>query len=116
MTPIKTQFVTIDLDRPSRLQITAVWYNLRYSRPMSLEGRISSSGEGVHIRATYHKPLTDRQSLNIRRALGDDHQRIYYDETRPEAKPSQILFDTKNGKTAGQWTADLEHLQRMYRP
>ena len=116
MTPIKTQFVTIDLDRPSRLQITAVWYNLRYSRPMSLEGRLSSSGEGVHIRATYHKPLTDRQSLNVRRALGDDHQRIHYDETRPEAKPSQILFDTKNGKTAGQWTGDLEHLQRMYRP
>lgn len=116
MTPIKTRYVTIDLDRPSRLQITAVWYNLLYSRPMSLEGRLSSSGEGVHIRATYHKPLTDRQSLNVRRALGDDHQRIHYDETRPEAKPSQILFDTKNGKTAGQWTADLEHLQRMYRP
>lgn len=84
---------------------------------MSLEGRISSSGEGVHIRATYHTPLTDRQSLNIRRALGDDHQRIHYDETRPEAKPSQILFDRKNGKAAaGQWTRDHEHLQRMYRP
>lgn len=116
MTPTKTQHVTIDLDRPSRLQITSTWYNLRYSRPMSLEGRISSSGEGVHIRATYHTPLTDRQSLNIRRALGDDHQRIHYDETRPDAKPSQILFDKKNGKTAGQWTADHEHLQRMYRP
>ena len=116
MTPIKTQFVTIDLDRPSRLQITAVWYNLRYSRPMSLEGRISSSGEGVHIRATYHTPLTDRQSLNIRRALGDDHQRIHYDETRPEAKPSQILFDIKRGRAAGEWTTDIEHLQRMYRP
>lgn len=83
---------------------------------MSLQGRISSSGEGVHIKATYHNALTDRQSLNIRRALGDDNQRIHYDETRPQAKPSQILFDYKNGKRAGEWTTDLEHLLRMYRP
>lgn len=114
--PTKTNWATIDLDRPTRLDIIRVWYNLRHTRPRVLKGRISSSGEGVHIVAALSSPVNEEELLSIRRALGDDPRRILYDETRPEAKPSQILFDTKNGKHAGEWVYDIESLERKYRP
>ena len=112
----KTNWITIDLDKPSRADILRVWYNLRLTKPRILKGRISSGGEGVHIAAMLPHAISEYDMLEARRALGDDPQRIYFDETRPESKPSQILFDTKRGKNAGEWTEDVEHLQRMYRP
>lgn len=112
----KTNWVTIDLDRPSRLDIIRVWYNLRHTHPRILKGRISSSGEGVHIVAAMSSPIEEQEALAIRRALGDDPNRIIFDEQRPESKPSQILFDSKRGKHAGEWVYDLESLERKYRP
>lgn len=116
MTKNQAHYITIDLDRPARVRILQAWYNLSRIGPATIQGRISSSGEGVHIAARLHEPITYEAMMEIRRELGDDPRRIYFDEVRPEAKPSQILFDIKRGRAAGEWTTDIEHLQRMYRP
>lgn len=109
--------VSVDLDKPSRLCILKTWSNARAMFPGTrIRGRISSSGEGVHIVIDLQEPIPYTAMINARRELSDDHKRIHYDETRPDSKPCQILFDTKNGKRAGEWTTDIEHLQRMYRP
>lgn len=109
--------VSVDLDKPSRLHILQTWHNAARMFPGALlRGRISSGGKGVHITADLPDPIPYEAMISARRYLGDDPKRIHYDDVRPDAKPSQILFDLKRGRRAGAWTTDPEHLQRMYRP
>lgn len=111
----ETRRITIDLDKPSRLDIYRVWYNALQYRPESIYGRISSGGEGIHLIITLPQPLPYEEMIAARRHLCDDPARIHYDETRPIGKPSQILFTAKHARRAGEWTDEIERLQARYR-
>jgi hypothetical protein len=80
----------------------------------SVEGRISASGNGVHIRCTTKTQLTYAEMLLIRQQHADDALRIWYDETAPESKPVMILFDSKHGQSADDWLSDPIQLIDRY--
>lgn len=102
---------TIDLDRPTGLQVLMVWHNM--CQIGRTEGRISASGQGIHIRTT-HDPLSFSEILLIREQHMDDAMRIHYDQTAPESKPLQILFDTKRKAHADEWLTDPIRLIDRY--
>lgn len=103
---------TIDLDNPTGLRVLMVWHNLQ--KLGAIEGRISASGNGVHIRCKTNRPLTLSEVLLIRQQHADDVQRIHYDTTAPESKPLMILFDKKRGMSADDWLTDPIRLIDRY--
>jgi len=75
---------------------------------LEAEWRFSSSGKGIHFRIVKNgKPVYAEtlKSLEIRAELGDDPHRIFWDLIRYYNDFGIIgrLFDTKNGKRAGEW-------------
>lgn len=103
--------ITIDLDNPSILEIQQTWHQL--SRHGEVDGRLSSSGSGCHLRV-FAGDMSKSENLKLRRIYGDDEKRIEYDMERRH-KPFQVLFDRKNGETAGEWIGDLTELTTRYR-
>lgn len=101
--------ITVDLDEPSALEVIKAYYNLAYlARLTGAEKpqiRISASGRGVHIKAHGFR-LSDEDIEVIRRWLGDDEARIYFDRRRL-LKPKQVLFTEKNGRRACVWCGDV---------
>jgi len=108
----RTTQTTIDLDDPSGLRVLMVWHNLEQLG--EVDGRISASGKGIHIRCTSPEPLTLSEVLLIRQQHADDTQRIHYDMTAPESKPLMILFDRKRGMCADDWRSDPIRLIDRY--
>lgn len=102
--------VTVDLDRPTVFQVVRSWHTLE-SFGGTVRGRVSSSGEGVHLRADgcRTRGIAERE----RRIAGDDAKRIDLDIER-DYRPSQVLFDSKGGKKAGSWVDDMESLLTEY--
>lgn len=94
------RYVTVDLDFPTVLQITTVWNRMEKDCEI-VQGRVSSSGNGVHLRGT-EPPTNDSVAEQLRRIYGDDPKRIQFDIER-DNRPSQVLFDSKRGKDAGEW-------------
>jgi hypothetical protein len=102
--------LTIDLDKPLKLEIVTAWKSLeKYGQP---EGRVSSSGTGVHLKV-HGVDMTHDETIPIRLAMGDDKFRAKHD-TESKAKPRQMTFTRKGGNVAGEWQNSLERVLQQY--
>ena len=105
-----TNNVTIDLDTPTRLQILQTWNRLEgIGTP---QGRVSSSGNGVHIRvedAPEDMHASGPKGLLFRLFAGDDKSRVYVDGM-VRRDPPNVAFDHKPQGDAGRWVRNVEEL------
>jgi len=91
--------ITVDLDYPSELQKLKTY--LRMKNMGIVEVCESSGGNGFHMIISGLN-LTLQEVIELRRWLGDDTGRIYFDELGYQFKPKQVLF-TKKDKKHIQW-------------
>lgn len=108
--------ITVDLDNPSRFEIVRSWYRIS-DRSEKVKGRVSSSGEGIHLIGEGAE-VQSELALKERMVCLDDPSRIEMDQKRPW-RPSQVLFDSKTiggdqELTAGDWVESLEKLLGEY--
>jgi len=103
--------LTIDLDYPTVFKITKTWLNVERVCT-DVKGRLSSSKEGVHIEG-WGIETDDPRAIKLRRIYGDDPIRIELDISR-YWRVSQVLYDEKDGKQAGNWTDNVDHLVAEY--
>jgi hypothetical protein len=104
--------VTLDLDDPHPVEVQRAWYRLRDAGVERVQGRVSSSGDGVHLRAFGYdggREACDR----LRRDAGDHGVRVEYDNVYGR-KPRQILFDSKGDNDAGPWVDTLPSIIDAY--
>lgn len=95
--------VTIDLDMADPLDIYKAWFNLLDLGADSIKGRVSSGGNGVHLKA--YGFGTEWPHYKIREMIGDDPMRIEKDRQKPW-RPKGVLFDSKGDNQAGGWVDD----------
>jgi len=76
----------------------------------NVEYRVSSSGRGLHFRVLDENGnvlyLPSERVFRIREEIGDDPGRLFWDRIKLKVRnwrPISVLFDTKNGKRAGEW-------------
>lgn len=105
-------YVSIDLDWPSKFEITRAWYGVQQygGEP---RGRVSSGGHGVHIRNRMVLPERVPVAEAPRRDLGDDPKRVDRDVQNSGA-PNQLLWDYKHGNRSDEWTDSLTELLSRY--
>lgn len=109
--------ISIDLDEPTVMRVVSSWHSL--DKLGEVQGRVSSSGNGVHLKCFNHGLSEDKITV-VRHRLGDDKRRIALDQNS-EIKPDQIAFtdklDLETGKwgEAGPWHEDMEMLITDYR-
>lgn len=84
-----------DVYRRTRFQLQRILYAM----PRPFEVRMSSSREGLHLKI----PLC--AEWDYRRQCYDDPMRIALDQQRERhhLPVHNLLWDVKNGKTAGKW-------------
>lgn len=92
--------LSADLDDPHPVDILQAWRRLS-RRCSGLQGRVSSGGDGVHLRG-FGFDGTPREAGDVRLFAGDHDARVDYDLDYTR-KPSQILFTRKGGRSAGPW-------------
>jgi hypothetical protein len=105
-------YITIDLDWPTKLEIRQAWHRaerLGYAP----EGRVSSSGHGVHIRSSNPPSAPIGINESERRYCKDDPARIAGD-TENRLPNNQVLWDEKDGKKSGPWADSLHKLIARY--
>jgi hypothetical protein len=103
---------TVDLDDPTDMDILKAWNRLADHGDGEVYGRVSSSGEGVHLKV--HGCDEDTVE-RLRRLCGDDVKRRDFD-AKTRLKPKQILFSSKPGQDgAGEWTTDMDRVVSEYR-
>jgi len=102
---------TIDLDDPRPIDILKAWHRLADHGDGHVHGRVSSSGEGVHLKV---HGCDEETVARLRRLCGDDRKRREFDAAT-DLKPKQILFASKPTGTAGEWTDDLDRVLAEYR-
>ena len=78
----------VDLDKPSQLQLLKSYFNAKHFFPHS-RIEVTETGHGNHIRI-HHKCPSIEKNLDIRRNLGDDPNRLMFDENR---KVHPLLHD-----------------------
>jgi len=105
-------YITIDLDWPSKLYISMCWHRVE-GMGYNPEGRVSSSGHGVHIRSSETPAYPIEINESERRYCGDDPKRIAGD-IDDDLNSNQVLWDEKNGSEAGPWTDSLDELIARY--
>ncbi len=110
---IRTPKISIDLDSPTGIMVFRAWYGLQRCGYL-VSGRISASGNGIHLMGIMPQFGDIRETYDIRRFLGDDPKRVYFDESAPPGKPQAILFDEKKGKYASEWIDDILQLIDSY--
>lgn len=103
---------TLDLDEPTEIEIIRKWQELMNHGDGRVFGRVSSSGEGVHLKV---HGCTETEAAHLREYLGDDPDRRRFDRDST-LKPKQILFTSKPGKEgAGEWRRDRDRVLAEYR-
>jgi len=103
---------TIDLDDPTELAVERAWQRLKGHGEGTVYGRVSSSGEGVHLKV--HGCDEDTVE-RLRAVCGDDQKRRDFD-ANSELKPKQILFSSKpDSEGASEWTTDIDRVLSEYR-
>lgn len=105
--------ITVDLDMPGRFSITQAWHRVRRNGTGRVEGRVSASGTGVHIRDTRILPAEVPENHRVRRHCGDDPKRTN-EEAKRSIQRKQVLWDTKGNQEAGPWVSSLDTLLKHY--
>lgn len=110
---MKDPYVTVDLDDPTIWEINAAWNRVGMIAREGPFGRVSSSGNGVHIRT--HDTLPEHVPVNahLREWCGDDPVRIKGD-IRNAIEQNQVLYDRKGAVEAGEWYTDVGELIMEY--
>jgi len=83
--------VTVDKDNPTVLELMKTYFNMKYLFGKEPELRVSKSGGLNHHFVVRGLKISFLDSLNLRRFLGDDLNRIHLDEIGV-GKPRQVLF------------------------
>lgn len=103
---------TVDLDDPTPADVAAAWATLSTYGDGDVFGRVSTSGQGVHLKVHQCDPA---ESLAARLEAGDDLRRLDLD-LGTELKPKQIMFSSKPATDgAGEWTRDMAAVVSAYR-
>lgn len=100
----ETRRVTADIDDATPFGIVRAWRVFASEGVREIRGRVSSGGEGVHIRGVVDADAAAVEE--IRYAAGDDARRTYMDRTHV-LKPTNITFTRKPGGEASPWRADV---------
>jgi hypothetical protein len=84
--------IGVDLDRPSELQLLKAYFNAKaFFRHNRVE--IKATGHGFHIRI-YRKCPSITKNMDVRRNLGDDPNRLWFDENRKKLPQLHNWIDT----------------------
>jgi hypothetical protein len=99
--------VTLDLDDATPLDAARGYYGLKDAGADDVEIRVSSSGDGFHVRAWFSGPRDPDVVEDLRFQYGDHAKRVLLDRTH-DVKPPQMLFTYKesNAGAAGPWRSD----------
>jgi len=90
--------------------VIEAWRTLSEHGDGRVYGRTSSSGTGVHLKVHGCEPA---EADALRAVCGDDEKRRRFDR-ESVLKPKQILFSSKRGNEAGEWTTDPEAVIEEY--
>lgn len=105
-------YVTVDLDQPTHDKIALAWGRVSAFGPTI--GRVSKSGNGVHLKSKKTVPQDVPPRPLIRWYCLDDEKRIKED-MKNSINANQVLWDNTNGHKPGAWTTSLEKLLSLYR-
>lgn len=95
--------VTVDLDDADPFDVRRAWNVLRRADADGLRGRVSSSGEGCHLRGFLPGDGFDAGAVERVRYLAGDHPRRTYMDRTHVLKPTNITFSRKADREAGPW-------------
>lgn len=98
--------VTCDLDDARPFDVVRAWHYLKAAGAHELEARVSSSGNGFHVRAWFDDDLVDEAAVERLRYGGGDHPRRVRMDREHHIKPGQVLFSAKWDGEAGEWFDD----------
>lgn len=98
--------VTLDLDDATDIDALRGYFGLRDAGAVDVEIRVSSSGDGFHVRGWFDGQPVAETVEKLRLAHGDHPKRVHLDKTH-DIKPAQMLFTFKesNEGEAGPWRA-----------
>jgi hypothetical protein len=96
--------VTVDLDDAGPFEVVRAWSVLERAGAVEIAARVSSGGEGFHVRA-FLPDATAADEERVRREAGDHPRRTDMDR-RHALKPRNITFSAKGGLEAGPWRDD----------
>jgi hypothetical protein len=104
-------YVTVDLDEPTHDKIAKAWARVSCFGPVV--GRISKSGNGVHIKSKRTVPQDVPPTPLVRWWCLDDEKRIAED-MKNTVDANQVLWDETDGRKAGEWMDSLSELLAEY--
>lgn len=104
--PRGERVVTVDLDDATPLDLYRSWSMLADAGAYDLEARVSSSGEGFHVRGWVDAEAVDAEGVEQLRYVAGDHPRRTYMDRTHVLKPSNVTFTRKPGGDAGPWHPD----------
>lgn len=104
--------VTVDLDEATPLDLWRSWRELDLAGCYEIRARVSSGGEGFHLRAFIDADRADESDVEQIRLIAGDHPRRAAMDRRHAAKPPQVLFSSKPGGEASQWYRRPENAVR----
>lgn len=111
--------VKFDYDRPFQLQVLRAYFFLKY---LGADVFTYKTKNGWHIYAVFPREISKQANLTLRRELGDDPHRIWFDEVRIMNNVLEDWFDTlfiekvtiKNGKKVSKGREELAN--PLYEP
>lgn len=104
-------YVTVDLDEPTHDKIVTAWGRLALFGPVV--GRISKSGNGVHLKSKRVVPQDVPPAPLARWWCLDDEKRIKED-MKNTVDANQVLWDNTDGAKAGEWKKSPKELLAEY--
>jgi len=104
-------YITVDLDEPTHDKIVKAWGRVALFGPVV--GRVSKSGNGVHIKSKQTVPQDVPPAPLARWWCLDDEKRIEEDK-KNTVDSNQVLWDDTNGLQAGEWQDSLSDLLGDY--
>lgn len=104
--PIGERRITVDLDNARPFDVVRTWYYLDRAGCYDLEARVSSSGEGFHVRGWIEAADADEDTIERLRLGAGDHPRRVRMDREHTIKPAQVLFSRKGDGEASPWFAD----------
>jgi len=104
-------YVTVDLDEPTHDKIAKAWARVScFGDPV---GRISKSGNGVHIKSQRTVPQ-DVPPMPLARWWALDDEKRIAEDMKNTVDSNQVLWDETDGQEAGEWVDDIKVLLADY--
>lgn len=99
--------VTVDLDDADPFDAVRAWSELERAGCVDIEARVSSGGEGFHVRGFVDADLLDAADVEALRYRAGDHPRRTYMDRTHVLKPTNVVFTRKGDREAGPWRSDV---------